>query len=165
MTHNLHTKSVGSVPYMFDILSHTSHPMLLSCLRLFSQIRSSISAAAGCVIYTGQKNAQDKFAAIFMLPICEAGMIFGLQHDGRNHWSMTVWRRFLQPGTFWTHTAWSLRKSQLHSSSFCSPLHFCPPSFHFFFNSALWKACSTGWLMFTGATQLPCLALIPCVSY
>lgn len=40
-----------------------------------------------------------------------------------------------------------------------------PLLFIFFFNSALWNACSTGWLMFTGATQLPCLALIPCVSY
>lgn len=43
---------------MFDILSHTAHPMLLSSLRLFSQIRSSINAAAGCAIYTAQKNTR-----------------------------------------------------------------------------------------------------------
>lgn len=68
-----------------------------------------------------------------MLQICEAGMIFGLRRDGRIRWSMSIWRRFLQPGTVWTHAAWSLRKSQLHSSSFCSHFHFYPPSFRFFF--------------------------------
>lgn len=60
-----------------------------------------------------------------MLQICDPGMIFGLRRDGRIHWSMSVWRRFLHPDTVWTHAAWSLRRSQLQSSSF----HFCPPSF------------------------------------
>lgn len=86
MTHNLHRRLIRSAPYTFDILSHTSRPVLLSCLRLFSQIRSSINTAAGCVIYTAfKKKTRDKFAANLMLQIWEPGLIFGLGRHGRTH--------------------------------------------------------------------------------
>lgn len=49
--------------------------------------------------------------------------------DGRIHWSMSVWRRFLHPDTVWTHAAWSLRRSQLFLFSLLSRFF----SFVFFF--------------------------------
>lgn len=99
----------------------------------------------GRVCYLNCIKTRDKFAAIFMLQICEPGMIFGLRRDGRIHWSMSFWRRFLHPDTVWTHAAWSLRKSQLHSSSFHSPFHFCPPSFLFYTVHYRMLALQGGW--------------------
>lgn len=76
--------------------------------------------------------------------------------SGRMRWEHT------QPPAFS-----SVRKSHSHSSSFLFISVFISffflPTLHFY--SAVRNAHSTGWLVFTGATQLPCLTLIPCVSY
>lgn len=161
MTHNLHTNvQTRSAPYIFPIRSRSSHPMLLSRLRLFCQIRSSINAAAGCVIYTAEKNTWDKFTAIFMLQICEPGMIFGLRRGGRIHWSMSVWRRFLHPDTVWAHAAWSLPRSTLPLSTSVPLLFFCILFFTVYDRTL---ALQGGWCSL--GLHNSHVSLIPCVSY